>query len=1120
MAKTKIDIAGLTDSQVQDILDNSYLELGDTSKTITKSPLMSGDFTNQEEFVENFVGFLRDPENLQFVCEYILNIKLLPYQVAILWELWTKPFPMLIATRGGGKCLTGDTLCFDSGGALTLKEILGDNIPEHVKIPLNRNVYGEQEWDRAEYGWSNGKTETIKIATSYQYSLEGTKNHPIRVVRNGKIEWVHLENVKIGDSVVICRDVIDLPNNHPEINEDLAWWLGATVGDGMVSQINKILFTNIDTDLIEKWCRIGKEVYGKDNCEAGKYGYVFYGINKTKWINEHFQLHNKKAHGKNIPRIIRESGSKNIAAFIRGLFDTDGYVTEKSVGYSTVSEEMARQVHYLLLSYGIVAKFGDKYTKANGKEFKSFKVEIQDRKSLENYSKYIGFDCGRKRVRIDGLVARITKSNPNKDTFPQELVNPLIFALDSKRKALKLFFNRDTERYKISLLSKYRLEKYRMSTKTLRVVLDILKPLKQEPEYKELENLLDQDYLYDVVQKIESSEAVTYDLYVPKSHSFVSNGFVSHNSFLLSIYIILRGLLDQGIRIVVVGAALRQSLVLFNYITNIWDSAPVLQNICGGKNKPKRELHMCTWKCGTSEVKFLPLGNGETIRGQRAGVIIADEFSSIDPNVFENVVRGFAAVRSQGLMENVQITYKQEMMRELGLMGVEAAKADFRISTTTNLGCNQLVIAGSASYQFNHFYKYFSYYKVIIESGGDLNYIRQKYPDMSVMEDLRPEDYCIMRFPFDLLPPGMMDRAVLAQGRATMNPAIFDMEYGCIFHADSDGFYPASLINACTCPFVTSDGRVLDFSPKLISDFANTCVMGIDPASEKDNFTINILEYDGMYRRIVYQWSITRKKFQEFKHQKDDQGKPKIPDNINDYLTFCVKHIRSLLRRFNVQLIIMDAGGGGLSIKEGLQDRDKCTSTEKPIYDMEDELLQGQDGLYILKMINFQSDQWRKESHHGLKKDLSDKKVLFPKFDSLAVAENEYLDFDNLKYEDVESLYLEIEQLKYEMTIIKHDSTPTGGEKWDVPKLKNSNSEEVTKLMKKDRFTSLLLSNWGCRLIYANENNNSNMELIGSSIKPNSNLNPAATQIIYLHNNKKRLRPIIIDDDNYRVFRH
>lgn len=64
-------------------------------------------------------------------------------------------------------------------------------------------------------------------------------------------------------------------------------------------------------------------------------------------------------------------------------------------------------------------------------------------------------------------------------------------------------------------------------------------------------------------------------------------------SFILAVYIVLRMILHQGCRICVTGASLRQSMILYEYILQIWDKAPVLQDICGGKNLYRDVISIC-----------------------------------------------------------------------------------------------------------------------------------------------------------------------------------------------------------------------------------------------------------------------------------------------------------------------------------------------------------------------------------------------------------------------------------------------------------------------------------------------------------------------------------------------
>ena len=137
-------------------------------------------------------------------------------------------------------------------------------------------------------------------------------------------------------------------------------------------------------------------------------------------------------------------------------------------------------------------------------------------------------------------------------------------------------------------------------------------------------------------------------------------------SFLLSVYPLLRALFMPRRKIIIVGAAFRQSKVLFEYMDTIWKNAPILRDLCGSNSGPRRDVDRCVMHIGQSTITCLPLGDGSKIRGQRANDIIADEFASIPRDIFENVVAGFAAVAASPI-EKVKQKAKNKKAKELGL---------------------------------------------------------------------------------------------------------------------------------------------------------------------------------------------------------------------------------------------------------------------------------------------------------------------------------------------------------------------------------------------------------------------------------------------------------------------
>ena len=127
-------------------------------------------------------------------------------------------------------------------------------------------------------------------------------------------------------------------------------------------------------------------------------------------------------------------------------------------------------------------------------------------------------------------------------------------------------------------------------------------------------------------------------------------------------------------------------------------------------------------------------------------------------------------------------------------------------------------------------------------------------------------DYSVIRIPYELVPAGFMDDKNVARAKATIHNGIYQMEYGAVFTADSEGFFKRSLIERC----VTSDGEpiMLPSGPVWFDVITrgsggSKYVYGIDPASEQDNFSLIVLELHSDHTRIVYGWSTNRTQFKK-----------------------------------------------------------------------------------------------------------------------------------------------------------------------------------------------------------------------------------------------------------------
>lgn len=518
-------------------------------------------------------------------------------------------------------------------------------------------------------------------------------------------------------------------------------------------------------------------------------------------------------------------------------------------------------------------------------------------------------------------------------------------------------------------------------------------------------------------------------------------------SYCLSVYSILRALLLPKRKIVVVGAAFRQSKFLFAYMQDIWNNAPVLRDLCSSTSGCFSGVDRCTIRINNSTVTCLPLGNGDTIRGERAHDIIADEFSSIPIEILETVVFGFGVVSSSPADK-----VRKKKKEKLGLIKTDSSDPGQKE--------NQIVISGTAYYTFNHFYDYWKKRRSFLLTCGDKKKLSE------ILGDVNPKgfnwkNYSIIRIPYAELPEGLMDDGIIAAAKASTHTGTFNMEYNAIFSGDSVGFFKRTLIESCTAsnnnPISLPSGDV-SFEAVVRGDPSKKYVFGVDPASEIDHFAIVVLEICGDHRRIVHVWTTNRKQHKERLNTKTVEE--------TDFYAYCSRKIRDLMKVFPCQEIALDSQGGGIAIMECLHDKDKIQVGELAIWptidpDKEKDT-DDNAGLHILKMCNFAKSDWTNEANHGMKKDFEDKVLLFPYYDSISL-ELSYQDdiASNRLYDTLEDCMVDIEELKDELSMIVLTQTPSGRERWDTPDSVAGTGKRGK--LRKDRYSALLMANMSAR---------------------------------------------------------
>jgi hypothetical protein len=543
----------------------------------------------------------------------------------------------------------------------------------------------------------------------------------------------------------------------------------------------------------------------------------------------------------------------------------------------------------------------------------------------------------------------------------------------------------------------------------------------------------------------------------------------------LGIYALLRALLDQGSKVLLVSAAFRQAKGIFDVCAKRWYDSPMLRSLVGNglKQGPRFEVDRCSITLGDSTITAIPLGNGEKVRGMRATHLLIDEFKSVPIDIVENVVVGFAAV-SADPMEKVKRAAYLAYLKAHGLYSTEMDEEGGRLAS------NQTVISGTAYYGFNHFAQYFRKWKAFVECRNDPDRYR-RLTGQEMPPDFDSRDYSVMRIPAEMLPAGFMDPKTLARMKASITAANYLMEIGACFCDDSDGFFRRVLVEGCVvgrpgAPISHPSAPDIVFKAVLRGRAGCTYVIACDPASQIDNFAVVVLEAWPDHRRTVYCWTSRKSEY--------EAAKRRGLTAEGTFYKFCARKIRALLRAFSPCVrLAMDTQGGGHQVIEALNDPDEMAPGEQylhPWKDPEDPKPSDEmGGQHILDLVVFANAQWTSYANHGLKKDLEDKTVLFPFWDiaetAVALERDKEAGRVAVDPQTGEALRLSdtledavdnIEKLKDELALIVHSQTPAGREQWDLPERKGEAGDKDR--LRKDRYSALLMANAAARKMALN----------------------------------------------------
>lgn len=385
-----------------------------------------------------------------------------------------------------------------------------------------------------------GVLPIVEIRTSRGYALKATKLHRIRVVdANGDYIWKRIGDLDIQNDYVAIQpgsgsgEIQKLPpivfthrNNKrinwpTELNEKVAELFGYWVGDGTFgfyeggnkSSHVAAVVSGDDSDVFkwleERQLELFSSAHVQKFYDKGAWGTKISSKPLVIWARTIGLAKD------NIPKLLFKSPPAVIRSFLRGYFEADGSVGERSNGQriscSSSRKTMITSVQLLLLKSGIPSTIRECEYLVEGKKHIGWQLNIPTT-FAKDFADKIGFIGGRKKRQLEDYISYCDVC-PSLGSYPN---------LRQKVRDLKL--TGEVRRLLNNTASLGR-----------PVTRNLARQLKEKnPDvYSKLElyRIAEYNTYFDEIVSIEEVESSqVYDLSIPGPMTYISNGFVSHNS--------------------------------------------------------------------------------------------------------------------------------------------------------------------------------------------------------------------------------------------------------------------------------------------------------------------------------------------------------------------------------------------------------------------------------------------------------------------------------------------------------------------------------------------------------------------------------------------------------------
>ncbi len=255
------------------------------------------------------------------------------------------------------KCLAEGTRIFDPTTGLThrIEEVVNSQMPIDVAAADKKGILHV----RPVVSWfDQGEQDVIGLQIKGGAEIWVTPDHRVMTDQG----WRLAGDLKVGDFVARPREFLGFGTSEP-VPPEQARLLGYLIGDGYVGGKTPAHFINVQpalhADVSQIVGNLGCRTKLRDGLQLSishRPGEKNGVINLCRWAGIWGHLAPTK---KIAPEFFAPDVSADVLAnLLFGLFESDGWVSREQtgairVGYVTTSEQLAHQMHWLLLRWGI-----------------------------------------------------------------------------------------------------------------------------------------------------------------------------------------------------------------------------------------------------------------------------------------------------------------------------------------------------------------------------------------------------------------------------------------------------------------------------------------------------------------------------------------------------------------------------------------------------------------------------------------------------------------------------------------------------------------------------------------------------------------------------------------------